>query len=635
MPAWVPALVPSSLPRLLSLPSLPLLAMAVALSLGTAGCSSLSKRPAEAPQTDAAVRAKEAAGQDTSSAPVLQLKVDAPSPLDDLLGRHLSLARVNQQAAGQKLNDGELERLVDAAPAEARALLETEGYFEAVVSAEIQPADPPRVQVRVQPGPRVVVGLVDLKVDGPAGVAADDGQPQALEARTGLRQAWPLPAGVPFRDPDWGRAKTASLARFRAQGYVDAQWLDTLARVDIDSHRADLSGTLQSGPLHRAGELRIRGLKHHDAETVRNLADYEPGTPATEDFLLDFQERLQRSGLFERATVTLARNPPDPAANQVNVRLTERPLQDATVGVGVSANLGPQVTLDHVHRRPFGRALLARNRFDIASKRQLWEGEVSTHTLPQLYRHLIGGALSRERSDTDTVASASLRVGRAQETGNISRLMFLQFEQSRTDSQAGRDSASALGLHYHGIWRKLDDNLSPTRGHVWTGQVAAGQARSDPGGNGPFTRLYARLNTYRPIGSWFGQARVELGQVVSEGDVRVPESLRFRAGGDESVRGYAYRSLAPMEQGVLVSGRVLFTASAELARPIAVGVPGLMGAVFVDAGRAARRWSEVNPALGYGVGVRYGSPVGQLKLDLAWGQEVHKLRLHLTVGVPF
>ncbi len=589
-----------------------------------AGCSTLSGDPPG-----------KASPTKDDATPVLQLDVQAPAPLDKLLSRHLALARVNRQALGEKLNDGELERLVEMAPADARALLETEGYFNADVQAELRPGQPPRVQVRVLPGPRVVIGSVNLGLQGPAQADADRGVPQAQISRRGLHEDWPLRSGQPFRDEDWGRAKTVSVARFRAQAYVGANWLDTEARVDLGPHRADLSGTLDSGPLYRAGALRIQGLKHHDAATVRNLAHFDPGVPATEDFLLDFQERLQRSGLFDRATVTLAARPDDPAATPVNVRLTERPLQDATVGVGISANVGPELTLEHVHRRPFGYALVARNKFDLAQKRQKWEGELSTHILPGLYRNLIGGSAAREESDTDTVTSASLRLGRAQETANISRLLFVEAVRSLTRSDTGIDSASALSLQLHGIWRKVDDRLSPTRGHVWSGQFGVGQAHSNPGGNGPFSRIYAKLNVYRPIGAWYGQARVELGQVLVKGDVRVPESLRFRAGGDESVRGYAYRTLAPTEDGVIVSGKVLFTASVEMARPILASMPGLMGAVFVDAGRAAQDWKGLHPALGYGVGVRYGSPVGQLKLDLAWGQEVRRLRLHLSVGVPF
>lgn len=567
--------------------------------------------------------------------PVLQLDVQAPAPLDELLGRHLSLARVNQQARGEKLNDGELERLVEMASADARALLETEGYFNADVRAELLPGRPPRVRLRVAPGPRVVIGEVNFQLRGPAQADADGGLSQARIARSGLREGWPLRPAQPFRDADWGRAKTTSVARFRAQAYVGARWLDTQARVDLAAQRADLSGTLDSGPLYRAGTLRISGLKHHDAAMIQNLANFEPGVPATEEFLLDFQERLQRSGLFDRATVTLAERPDDPLAVPVNVALTERPLQDATVGVGISANVGPELTLEHVHRRPFDYALVARNKFDLAQRRQKWEGELSTHTLPDLYRNLIGASAGREKSDTDTVTSAGLRVGRAQERAGISRLFFVETVHSLTRTDARRESASAISLQYHGIWRSVDDRLSPTRGRVWTGQFGVGQAQSEPGGNAPFARLYVKLNAYLPFGAWYGQARLELGQVLARDNLRVPESLRFRAGGEESVRGYAYRSLAPMDNGVVVSGKVLLTASVEVAHPILASQPGLMGAVFVDAGRAAQSWKGLRPALGYGVGLRYGSPVGKLKVDLAWGEEVRKLRLHFSVGVPF
>lgn len=611
--------------------------MAAALSL--AGCSTIwgdqEAQAGSAAVSGSGSGSDNAAQPAADASPVLQLQVQAPPPLEALLNRHLSLARVNQQARGEKLNDGELERLVDLAPAQARGLLETEGYFNAEVTAELQPAEPPRVVVRVVPGPRVVVGKLDFQLQGGALSDAESGSPQALVARAGLREDWPLRTGQPFRDDDWSRAKATTVARFRAQAYVGAQWQDTQARVDLGPKRADLSGTLDSGPMFRAGALNIQGLEHHDPKVVDNLADYDIGVPATEDFLLDFQERLQRSGLFDRASVTIATGADDPAAAPVNVRLTERALQDATLGVGISANLGPEVTLEHVHRRPFGYALVARNKFDLAQKRQKWEGEVSTHVLPGLYRNLIGGAASFEESDTDTVTSGRLRVGRAQETRNISRLLFVEAVRSLTRSDAGTDSASAISVQYHGIWRKLDDLLSPTRGRVWSGQLGLGQARSSPGGNGPFTRLYGKLNAYMPVGDWFGQARVELGQVLVQGDVRVPETLRFRAGGDESVRGYSYRSLAPIENGIVVSGKVLFTASVEMARPITDRVPGLMGAVFIDAGRAAQNWNDLRPALGYGFGVRYGSPVGQLKLDLAYGQESRQVRLHLSVGVPF
>jgi translocation and assembly module TamA len=74
-----------------------------------------------------------------------------------------------------------------------------------------------------------------------------------------------------------------------------------------------------------------------------------------------------------------------------------------------------------VPRRAVGRALTARNKFELSNVPQSWEGELSTHTLPGLYRNLIGGAAERIVSDEDVVTSQRLRVGRAKDTKNIDR----------------------------------------------------------------------------------------------------------------------------------------------------------------------------------------------------------------------
>ena len=79
----------------------------------------------------------------------------------------------------------------------------------------------------------------------------------------------------------------------------------------------------------------------------------------------------------------------------------------------------------------------------------------------------------------------------------------------------------------------------------------------------------------------------------------------------------------------------LLTGSVEVARPISTSRPAFWWAAFVDAGNSANRWSDLHPALGYGVGLRWRSPVGPLRLDLAYGQEVHAFRLHLSVGIAF
>ena len=186
--------------------------------------------------------------------------------------------------------------------------------------------------------------------------------------------------------------------------------------------------------------------------------------------------------------------------------------------------------------------------------------------------------------------------------------------------------------------------LLPTKGYTLSTQGAVGYAhgreiREDgiTDGRGPFSRAYGRLTWYKPLGGdWYATLRTEAGQVFARDSVGVPDTLLFRAGGDESVRGYAYRTLAPVDiDGTIIGGNVLATASVEVAHPLAPSLPNLWGAVFVDAGRAALSWTDFKPARGYGVGVRYRSPVGPLRVDLAYGEELRKFRLHLSVGIAF
>ena len=108
------------------------------------------------------------------------------------------------------------------------------------------------------------------------------------------------------------------------------------------------------------------------------------------------------------------------------------------------------------------------------------------------------------------------------------------------------------------------------------------------------------------------------------------------------VAAEAYHSALTDELGVLatvtrqrhnVGGRVLGVGSIELARPLARSLPAFWGAVFVDAGNAAADWQSYKPAIGYGVGLRWRSPVGPLRVDFARGVDVHRWRLHFSVGI--
>jgi translocation and assembly module TamA len=607
------------------------------LALALPGCAALFGGD-KASGPGAAASAADAASA-PAGAPVVNVVVDAPPPLRELLERHLDLVRLARLTRGDAVTDNELQRLVEAAPAQVRELLQTEGYFKPELTVRRVPpsaaGQAESVLLQVKPGPRAQVSRVTLEAEGALEQAQAAGDVHARSVLAEWRAAWPLHTGSTFRNADWSDAKVAALTRLRSAGYAAATWSGTAAEVDRDSHEVRLFLVADSGPLFKSGEIAVEGLERQEASTVRALAGFAPGSPVTEALLLDYQERLQKAGLFESVTVTLDPNPEQAGAATIQVRLHEQPAQVYTVGVGFSANNGPRASLEHVYRRVFGYPVASTNKFELARLRQAWTGEVSTHPGERSRRWLLGGTIERLVAD-DVVLSQRLRAGRAQETRQQEQLLFAEVERGRRTTSSSDVSTFAVSGNVHVVLRQLDNVLLPTEGYTLSLQGGLGRSHGNASKSGWFQRAYGRLTYYRPLGqSWYGQARIEAGQVFLPNGVAAPDSQLWRAGGDDSVRGYAYRSLGPVVDGSVTSGPVLMTGSLEVARPFLASMPSLWGALFVDAGRAGTSFGGLKPAVGYGAGVRWRSPVGPLRLDLAWGQEVRKLRLHFSVGIAF
>ena len=637
--------------------------MLMALSLGAilSGCASTPAPPASATATAAAATVTTAPGT-ASPAPApaaaafslvtpqefeqqsptlgVQIEINAPAELKALLERHLDVVRLGR-ISRDDVDDTEWARLIDASPAQVRELLQTEGYFAPTVTVSREPGratgQPDQVRLLVEPGPRARISRVTLEAEGEVERAASAGDEQAIATLAKWRSAWDLPVGSDFRNPAWASAKSAALARLRASGYALATWTGTGADVNAQRNEVRLFLVADTGPLFRLGQLQIEGLAAQDADTVRNLAYARRGAPVTESLLLDFQERLQKSGLFETVNVTLDPDPTHATDATVLVRLREAPLQVYTFGLGISANTGPRASVEHVYRRVFGLPASSKIKVEVGQKRQAGDAEISGRPDEGLYRNLLGGAVERLVSDTDIVLSQRLRLGRSQDTQRLERLFYVEADRSSRRTNAGdRNDATALSLNFHGGWRDLDSVVLPTKGETLAVQFGAGVSSGTDAKRGPFARAYGRLTVYRPLGRvWYSQARLELGQVFLGSNMVVPESLKWRAGGDDSVRGYSYRSLGPLVDGAVGSGLSLFTASAELARPFLDRMPSLWGAVFFDAGNAAASFGTLKPVYGAGFGVRWRSPVGPLRLDLAYGSETRKPRLHFSVGIAF
>lgn len=590
-----------------------------------------------------------------------ELEVVAPDNLRVLLEKHLDLARAiaDHKAAGAdqaiEINESEWARLVSGAVAQARTLVQTEGYFAAEAHVEREGS---KVRLVLKPGPIARVGNVVLDFQGELGEALARGDPEAQALRQSILEDWPLKAGTPFRNDDWGNAKGAVIAKLRAQAYAAANWSGTSAEVvDPGDGRAAtvrIFGVADSGVrFYSAGpeSIAIQGLAVHDAERVRALAGFGDHAPLTETRLLDYQDRLMRTGLFDQVSVALDPDAAQAGLARVLVQLKEAPLQNATFGVGYGSNTGPRTSLEYTHRQVFGLAATARNKIEYGRDRKAWDGEVSMHPNEKMQRYLVGGTYELLKTDEDRTISQRLRLGRSEDLPKLERLAFVQFERSNECSFLGGNCVDPLTLkaasvNLYNTWRQLDSEILPTKGYSLNAQVGTGWAKghaderspAEQPASGPYARLYGRLTGYQPLpAGFYGEGRIELGGVLSKNDVIVPDSQRFRAGGDDSVRGYDYRTLAPTTpEGGFTGGTLLLTASAEVAHPISRDLPTVWWAAFVDAGRAADSTKELkHPALGYGLGLRWRSPVGPLKFDVAYGQTLAQWRLHVSVGVAF
>lgn len=565
-----------------------------------------------------------------------RLELRAPNPQRDLLVRHLDLARFREQA---DISPVEIGRLVAAAPAQVRSLLEPEGYFNAKVEVardDDPDGGPPTVRVKVEPGAQARIGRLQLEMQGAFGAAIEAGDEPLRRRWQRLQARWALPEGAPFSQSAWNGAKNTLLASLRNRGYANASYTGTGAEVDAASNRVRLFLVIDSGPEYRIGSVRIEGLERTPPEAALNLQPFGIGEVYTEKMLLDYQEALQKSGLYEGVAVELDLDPENAAQAAVVARLREHLLQSATFSIGFSSNTGPRVGVEHTHRKLFGYELVGTSRIKLGRDEREASFDLLTYPKESGYRNLL--ALKADYLDAGGARTQTQRVrlGRTRDTERLDRLYYLEFNRTTLETTTTRSIDRALLGNYEWVRREVNSVVFPTRGLILSAQGGAGYAVDGDGDRGPFGRVVLQGVLYEPLTrGWFLQLRGQAGQVIKRESLGVPDSLLFRAGGDDSVRGYGYRTLGPVRDGAVVGGPVLATGTVEVMRRFTDKWRDWYGAAFVDAGNAALRWEDFDAVFGYGVGVRWRSPIGPLRVDLAYGQQASALRLHLSVGVNF
>ncbi|OAD81921.1 autotransporter assembly complex protein TamA [Comamonas thiooxydans] len=635
--------MPQTLP--LKKPALrPALLLGAALLLS--GCSLLSPKDKEA----------EAMGIDTSGPPAFTLEVDAPKQVRALLEQHLELKRFRRQPDLQRR---ELTRLLGATDANVRELIGTLGYFSPTVTVELtdtpEEEAPRKVVVKVDPGPPTIIEKSEVRFTG---VNASDelGTSQRLQ----IEETWPLQAGEQFSQSAWSSAKSGGLKELQKRRYPLARIDTSLADVDADTNKAQVSVSYDPGPAYTFGPLQIDGAERYDPVRTARIARLPEGQEYDLQSMLDAQQRLVSSGYYDSVFLSLADSPQQAATeaerdeqrkNQgaaitspVIAKVREAKLQKWVFGAGLSTDTGPRLSIDHTYNKVPGLNWRAVSKLQLDSKNPLISTQLVGLPGEDLWRWFASGKLERAPAGDFNTNSAQMRFGRSKAEDRIERNLYLQYDYAKTQGAGAPPGASSLLANYGWTARYFDNNLLPTSGFGLALEAGAGTTLTPQ--RSPFGRLTGRWLSLIPLGERDEETRrhsrlqlkAGIGAVMAKKDVDLPTTIMFLTGGDNTVRGYGYQSIgARTDNGRVIAGRYLAMGSVEWQRPITIkgNTQDFEHAVFIDAGTVGDDINRLYTRVGFGTGIRWKSPVGPIQADLAWGAQEQQLRLHLRLGFTF
>ena len=585
--------------------------------------------------------------QGPSQTLAFDIEIQAPPEIKDYLQRHLELQRYRELG---DLDASELERLLTSAQSNVKELLGTLGYFspEIAIAVRDTPQNPKaarRVDISVQPGEAVKIS--EVRIDFVGAIAEGD---VAQDQRRTIESNWPLRTGMPFTQAEWNAAKNQSLRRLTVRRYPVGQILASRADIDPDANTAALSVTLDSGPAYRLGDVKVSGMQRFDAELVTRLARLQPGADYDQGQLLEAQQRLSDSGFFDSVYVSLDTTAGSPSQAPILIQLREAKLQKIVLGVGASTDSGPRLSMEHTHNQVPGIGWRAVSKLSLDRATRSAGSELTSPPDESGWRWVTSALVQSQMLGSFDVTSQRLRLGRTKGGERIDRNFYFQYDRARVFGSSGPNAsgdADALSANYALTQRNFDSLPFPSSGYGLGAELGGGVTLGS--NRQPYLRTQVRwLGLISLAGPGSGvrttlragrvALRAEGGAVLTRNGAELPNTQLFLTGGDNNVRGYAYRSIGnKLQSGATAAGRYLAAGSVEWQRPIVVNnkVTEWESTVFIDAGAVADKPGDLRAKVGVGVGARWKSPVGPLQIDVAYGVAVKKLRLHLSVGFNF
>lgn len=457
-------------------------------------------------------------------------------------------------------------------------------------------------------------------------------------AFTSLREILPLKQGDILNHGQYEALKTAVRNMGVERGYFGADWESHAVAVDPEAHAADIDLVYASGPRYRFGPVRFLKPGGEPAddllrpELLRRFQTFSEGDPYDAGSLIKFNRALLDSRFFSEVRLQVERDRAVDNAVPIDVVLAAEKPNNVDIGIGYSTDVKERLTLkwqrplinDRGHGIEVGTELSpVRSSLDAKYTIPL------THPLNDTLQYLYGVRREdvQEVVTWNTVLGVQRQIKKESGWQRTYSLRALR-DTTETPSVTTKQDLILPGISFDRL--RSRGGVDPYWGdrQFYQFETASEQFLSDA------SLVYVRAG-WRYLRTLAGRhqfiLRGDAGTVITDSFENVPQSLRFFAGGDQSLRGYAYKSISPRDvNGIPVGARNLLTGSVEYDYEF---MPRWRVGVFTDAGNAFD--SPTEPAkIGSGVGIRWVSPVGPIRLDVAWpvSETEKNLRVHFSMG---
>lgn len=517
-----------------------------------------------------------------------------------------------------------LLRFSRGAEEQARKAAQALGYYQPQIDSEVEGGKPPRLILTIDPGEPVHLRNVTVRIDGPAA---------SLKAFRVPDNA-ALKPGAVLNHGRYEDAKRIIQNQASRYGFFSGRFVSQKLLVDPQAGVADIELVYDSGPRYALGPVSFEGDTPFDEELLQRMVPFKAGEAYDSELIAELNQALQSSGYFEGVRVDAAPTAATDNVIPVAVKLETRKPRTMGLGLGFSTDVGPRAKANWTRHwvNPQGHSYGWEA--EVSAPRQnvgLWYDVPLDPPLTDKMRYA-GGYQYEELSGTDSL-SKLLTVGpewHSKLPSGWQRVVSLKWqrEEYRLGDDSGLSTLLMPGVSYS--YLRSDNRIDPRNGYriQFDTKVAKEGLGSDNNllyGTAMVKGLTTVFDKHRLL------ARAQVGGSATNGYKSIPPSLRFFAGGDQSVRGYDYQSLSPENsEGDRIGGRYMVAGSLEYQYSIA---QKWRVATFVDQGNSFNSLELPSLKTGVGVGVRWVSPVGPIRLDLAHAlDDDGGIRLHFSMG---